>query len=120
MNDHKQRMEEAIREALGSASGELLSIARRYVPEIKDNGLATCPYCQKRGKYQVKKTIAGHWCHGCYRESCEGSFASLKSRSMGDTIGFIAEHEGCDRKRALEILFEITGVTHPRDRRDEQ
>jgi len=122
MSDFKQRMDDAIQEAYRSPSGDLLSIAQRYLPDITDKGVAkVCPYCGKKGgKFFVRKAAGGHWYWGCYNTSCNAAYDNLKAGSGADTIGFIADREGCDRKRAVAILFEITGVTHPASKKEDE
>lgn len=122
MSDFQQRMGDAIQEAYNSPSGDLLSIARSYGLQLNDKGAAkVCPYCDKKGgTFFVRKAAGGHWYWGCYKNSCNAAYDNLKAGNGADTIGFIADREGCDRKRAVAILFEMTGVKHPAERRDGQ
>ena len=117
MSDYKERIDAAIKGALSSRAGNLLVIARSYLPELTNSGyLKVCPRCHKGGnKFSIRKTQAGHWAWGCYNTSCNVSFDNLKASRMGDTLGFIMEFEGCDRNKAVDILLKTTNTPNPRD-----
>lgn len=116
-DDFKGRMDEAIRTALESRAGNLLSIARHYFPDIKPNGtMRVCPFCGKTGDKFVVKPAAGggHWFWGCYNTGCDANFDSLKADRMGDAIGLIAKQEGISRNQAIDKLLDLTGTPNPK------
>lgn len=123
MSDHSDRMEEAIRQALASRAGSLLSIASGIYPSMKSNGyLKVCPFCNDKGQtFGVKMAAGGHWYWGCRKNSCNANIDKLKSDRMADTIGFLMFHEGIDRKAAVDRLLSIAGIRNPREQwQDEQ
>jgi hypothetical protein len=115
MSNHDDRLSDAIRTALESRAGNLLSIARTYFPEIKPNGyLKKCPWCEKSDKFAVKRAAAGHWYWGCHNPSCQVAFDTLKADRMGDAIGLICLREGKSRDQAIDSLLSLAGIPNPR------
>jgi len=115
-SEHKDRMDQAIRTALDSRSGNLLSIAKSYFPELTASGyLKKCPWCGDKGQtFAVRRAGAGHWYWGCHKAACPVNFETLKADRMADTIGFIAMKEGKSRDEAVDLFLNMAGVPNPR------
>jgi hypothetical protein len=115
-SEDKDRMEQAIRQAIDSRAGNLLSIAKTYFPEINPKGyLKKCPWCEQTGgKFAIKRASAGHWYWGCYNPDCQVNFDKLKADRMGDTIGFLAVKESKSRDEAVDLFLNMAGVHNPR------
>jgi hypothetical protein len=112
-------MDQAIRQALDSRAGNLLSIAKTYFPELSASGyLKKCPWCGDKGQtFAVKRATAGNWYWGCHNPSCAVNIESIKTSNGGlggDAIGLIATKEGKSRDEAIDLFLNMAGVHNPR------
>lgn len=116
-DDLKQRMDEAIRQALESRGGSMLSLGMRYFPGMLPNGkVKVCPGCGGKDKFSVFKVKDGnHWTWGCFKPDCNLSMDNIKAARQGDTIGLIMNREGCDRHAAIDKLLEFAGIPNPKN-----
>jgi hypothetical protein len=113
-------LEKAISEASNHRSASLMAIARRFYPDIRQDGvMEVCPKCgiiDRSNKFvRIDKNEKGEskWSWGCSNKDCAIHTSRIIDQKMDDAIGMISKFANVPRTVAIEKLLEFTGVSNP-------